>query len=209
MDRIVVIGGGGHAKVLIGLLKKLPWNVMGYVDPEERGIILGVPRLGGDDILPELLHTYGRCGAIIGVGKIDASPLRTTLQQAVEAAGFELPVAVSPHAVVNDEVALGPGTVVLDGAVVNSGSETGRGCIVNTNSTLEHDCRLGVNVHVASGATVCGGVTIGANCLIGAGATVVQNVRICDNCVLGAGSVVMQDIESPGTYVGVPVRRAK
>jgi sugar O-acyltransferase (sialic acid O-acetyltransferase NeuD family) len=208
MDRMIVIGGGGHAKVLIGVLKRLPWDVIGYTDPEERGVILGVPRLGDDAILPDVLRAQGRCGAIIGVGKVDASPLRTILQRRVEAMGFELPVVVSPHAVVNDEVALGPGTVILDGAVVNSGTETGRGCIVNTNSTLEHDCRLGDNVHIASGATVCGGVTIGHDCLIGAGATVAQGVGICGDCVVGAGAVVVRDVESPGTYVGVPAGKA-
>ena len=208
MHRMVVIGGGGHAKVLIGVLKRLAWDVVGYTDVEDRGLILGVRRLGDDAVLPELLRTYDRCGAVVGVGKIDASPVRTILQDRLEAMGFELSVVVSPRAIVNDEVTLGRGTAVLDGAVVNSGTETGRGCIVNTNSTLEHDCRLGDNVHVASAATVCGGVTIGHNCMIGAGATVVQGVSICDDCMVGAGAVVVRDINTPGVYVGVPAGRA-
>ena len=209
MDRIVVIGGGGHAKVLVSVLKKLAWDVVGYTDPEERGVILGVPRLGDDAVLAELLRTHGRCAAIIGLGKIDTSPRRALLLERVEAIGFAVPVVVSPQAVVNDEVALGLGTAVFDGAVVNSGTLTGRGCIINTNSTLEHDCRLGDNVHVASGATVSGGVTIGNNCMIGVGAMVVQGVSICDDCLVGAGAAVVRDIETPGTYAGVPAERAR
>ena len=209
MDKIVVIGGGGHAKVLVSVLKKLAWDVVGYTDPEERGVILGVPRLGDDAVLTDLLRTHGRCEAIIGLGQIDTSPQRALLLERVEAMGFEVPVVVSPQAVVNDEVTLGPGTAVFDGAVVNSGTVTGRGCIVNTNSTLEHDCRLGDNVHVASGSTVSGGVTIGNNCMIGAGATVVQGVTICDDCLVGAGATVVRDIVVPGTYMGVPAERAR
>jgi sugar O-acyltransferase (sialic acid O-acetyltransferase NeuD family) len=209
MDRIVVIGGGGHAKVLVSVLKTISWDVVGYTDPQDRGVILGVPRLGDDATLPGLLRTYRRCRAIIGVGKTDTSPTRIQLQDEVMTLGFEFPPIVSLRAVVNDEVELGAGTAVLDGVVVNSGTVTGTGCILNTNSTLEHDCRVGDNVHVASGATVSGGVTVGNNSMIGAGATVIQGVSICHDCLIGAGATVVSDIESPGTYVGVPARRTE
>jgi sugar O-acyltransferase (sialic acid O-acetyltransferase NeuD family) len=209
MEKLVVIGGGGHAKVLISVLKKLPWNVVGYTDVEDRGAILGVPCVGDDAMLPDILSTHWRCAALVGVGKVDASLLRMHLQERAESLGFTTPVIVSPDAIVNDEVVLGAGTAILDAAIVNSGTATGRGCIVNTNSTVEHDCHLGDNVHVASGATVCGGVTIGHNCLIGAGAIVVQGARICDGCLVGAGAVVTRDLLVPGTYVGLPAEHAR
>lgn len=209
MEKIVVIGGGGHAKVLVSVLKSVPWDVVGYTDPRDRGVILGVPYVGDDTILPELLGTLDGCCAIIGLGKIDASPTRIRLQEEVRALGFAFPVIVSTRALVNDEVELGPGTAVFDGVVVNSGTVTGSGCILNTNSTVEHDCRIGDNVHIASGATVCGTVTVGTSCMIGAGATVVQGVRICQECLIGAGATVCGDIETPGTYVGVPARRTR
>lgn len=207
MDSIVVVGGGGHAKVVIGVLRRLSWDVLGYTDAVDRGAVCGAVHLGDDAMLPEILSTHARCAAVIGVGKVDASPLRILLQKKVEAMGFFVPVVVSPTALVNEEVTLGSGTAVLDGAIVNSGTECGRGCIVNTNSTVEHDCRLGGNVHVASGATVCGGATVGNDCLVGAGATVIQGVRICDGCLIGAGAVVTRDLETPGVYVGVPAER--
>ncbi len=99
--------------------------------------------LGSDAVLPELLRTCKGCRAILGLGKIDASSTRIQLQEEIEAMGFEFPVVISPKAVVNDEVELGPGTAVLDGAVVNTGTVTGRACILNTNCTIEHDCRVG------------------------------------------------------------------
>ena len=209
MEKIIVIGGGGHAKVLVSVLKSVPWDVVGYTDPQDRGVILGVPYAGDDTILPELLRALdGRC-AVIGLGKIDASPTRIFLQERVTALGFGFPVIASARAVVNDEVELGAGTAVFDGAIVNSGTVTGSGCILNTNSTVEHDCRIGDNVHVASGATVSGGDTVGTNCMIGAGATVVQGVSICHDCLIGAGAAVVGDIERPGTYLGVPARRTE
>jgi sugar O-acyltransferase (sialic acid O-acetyltransferase NeuD family) len=203
----VVLGGGGHAKVVIAVLKHSGHDVLGYTDERDRGAILSVPYLGDDAGLPGILRAHGRCRAVVGVGKVDVSLRRLVLQAEVAALGFEFPVIVSRHAVVNEEVELGQGTVVLDGVVVNSGSKIGRACIVNTNSTVEHDCRIGDNVHVAPGATLSGGVTIGDHCLVGTGSSIVQGVSVCAGCLVGAGSAVVRDLKDPGTYVGIPARR--
>ena len=167
MDTIVVIGGGGHAKVLISVLKKSPYKPIGYTDRHNRGALLGVQHLGNDGILTGYAQAGGKLFAAIGLGMIDASDTRIRLMGDIASLGFSFPLIISPQAVVNEEVALGAGTVVFDGAVVNSGSVSGFLCILNTNSTVEHDCRLGDNVHIAPGTTVSGGVTIGDNCLIG------------------------------------------
>ncbi|KAA0890488.1 acetyltransferase [Oryzomonas rubra] len=209
MDRVVVIGGGGHAKVLICVLKKSGYDIAGYTDRQDKGLILGAPYLGDDSILAEMIRKDAACRAIIGIGKIDASDRRIRLQNELLALGYEFPPVVSPHAVVNEEVRLGAGTAVLDGVVVNSGSQIGRACILNTNSTVEHDCRIGDNVHIAPGVTLSGGVGVGDNCLIGTGANVIQGVGICPNCLIGAGSTVVKDITIPGTYVGNPAKRIR
>ena len=207
VDEIVVLGGGGHAKVLISVLRKLSWQIIGYTDDRDRGPILAAAYLGRDDELSGVMGVHPRCAAVVGVGKVDASPRRGCLQARLLELGFRVPVIVSPDAVVNEAVVLGAGTVVLDGAVVNTGAASGGHCILNTNSTVEHDCRLGDNVHVAPGATVCGGVTIGDDCMIGAGATVVQEVTLGAGCLVGAGATVVADLGTPGVYAGSPARR--
>jgi len=206
---VVVVGGGGHAKVLIAVLKKLGWRVVGFTDVRRRDPILGAAYLGDDDVLPDVLAAHPSCAALLGVGKVDDSVVRDRLGVDLRALGFAAPVVVSPCASVNEEVELGGGTAVFDGAVVNSGTVAGRICIVNTNSTVEHDCRLGDNVHVAPGATLSGAVRIGSHSMIGAGATIIQDVTVCSGCVVGAGAVVVADIESPGVYAGNPARRIR
>jgi sugar O-acyltransferase (sialic acid O-acetyltransferase NeuD family) len=204
VSEIVVIGGGGHAKVLISLLKKLEWSVLGYTDQRDRGDILGGRYLGDDSDLGAILELHAGCAALVGVGKVDASDMRARLQRRAGALGFEVPAVASPRAVVNEGVELGAGTVVFDGAVVNSGATVGDLCILNTNCTVEHDCRLGENVHVAPGATLSGTTTIGDGCMIGAGATVIHGITICAGAVIGAGAVVVADITKPGVYAGNP-----
>lgn len=204
---LVVVGGGGHAKVLISVLKKLEYRLVGYTDPQDKGPILGVPYLGTDDVLESLIARIDGCCAAIGLGKIDQSAKRLELAQYVRNLGFDLPPIVSPAAVTNEEVFVGAGTVVFDGVVVNSGTDVAELCVLNTNCTVEHDCSLGDNVHIGPGATVSGGVTIGSNAMIGAGSTILQGLTIAPGTLLGAGSTAIRDILVPGTYVGCPARR--
>jgi sugar O-acyltransferase (sialic acid O-acetyltransferase NeuD family) len=210
MNEILVLGGGGHSKVLISVLKKVGWQVLGYVDRKDCGLVLGVGYLGGDGVLPELRRRHRHCRAALGIGKIDASSdLRLRLQVELEELGFVLPAIVSPQAAINEEVNLGAGTVVFDGVVVNSGAVTGRACILNSNSTVEHDCRLGDNVHIAPGVTLSGAVDLGDRCMVGTGANIIQGVRVAAGCVIGAGATVVKDLVEPGTYVGNPARKLR
>jgi len=209
MRDIIVVGGGGHAKVVISILKKSGYAVKGYSDKQDRGVILGVPYLGNDSVLQDIaMHQLGQ-SAIIGIGKIDVSQIRLDLQNRMGTMGFDFPVVCSPHAIVNESVTLGPGTAIFDGVVINSGTKIGRACILNTGSTIDHDCLIGENVHVAPGVTLSGGVTIGAHSIVGTGANVIQSISICAGCLIGAGAVVVRDVTEPGTYVGSPARRIK
>jgi sugar O-acyltransferase (sialic acid O-acetyltransferase NeuD family) len=204
---VVIIGGGGHGKVLISVLKKLGHTLAGYTDPKEGDSILGVPYLGNDGILRELAQRERRAQAAIGVGKTDVSDFRSHLASQVQALGYGLPTIVSPQAMVNEAVELAEGVAVFDGAVVNSGTIVGRLCIINTSAIVEHDSWLGENVHVAPGAIINGGVTIGSHCLIGAGSTLIQGITVSGSCLIGAGSTVTSDLIISGTYAGSPARR--
>ena len=41
------------------------------------------------------------------------------------------------------------------------------------------------------------------------GATVSNGINICQDCMIGAGAVVVRDMETPGTYIGVPARKLR
>lgn len=157
---IAVIGGGGHAKVVINILRKLrKYRILGYTDPTDNGALLTVPYLGSDDDLIVLTATEGNLNAALGVGQVALGQPRYELWSRLRSAALAFPSVVSPAAIVNDDVCMGEGCVVMDGAVINTGVRMGDGVIVNTNSTIEHDVRLQEWVHVAPGATISGGVS--------------------------------------------------
>ncbi len=208
MIEIVVLGGGGHARVVISILKKLGvYLILGYTDVSDRGSISGVSFIGEDACLPGLLGEHPGCSAVIGVGNVRPDDARRRLYEKITAYGFIFPRVISPDAVVSDDVEVGEATVVMAGAVVNAGTVVGKGVILNTNCTVDHDCRIGDFVHVAPGATLSGGVKVGDSALIGAGATVIQYRTVSPFCTVGAGATVVEDLNEPGIYLGTPARR--
>ncbi len=210
MGNIVVIGGGGHARVVTNILKKnQQFRVIGYTDHEDKGSILGCPYLGNDSILESLIAQRQACAAAIGIGMVKVITARICVMENLEMLGFDIPAIVSKDAVLNENVIIGKASMVGDGAIINCGSKIGVCSIINTNSTVEHDCDIGSYVHIAPGAIISGEVKIGNHSFVGAGAIIIQGKTIGENVTIGAGATVVRDCLSPGTYIGTPARRIK
>lgn len=210
MEKIVVIGGGGHAKSVIGIIKRLKkYELLGYVDHSDNGEILGVKYLGKDDMLTDIKKKHSNCQAVIGIGAVQVSEKRKTLIGKLRQMNFKLPVIVSPEAVINEDVSLGDGTVVHDGAVVNVGTTIGEGCIINTHASIDHDCTIADFAHIAPGATLSGGVVVEEGSIISVGANIIQYKKVARGCLVGAGATVVEDCLDPGVYLGTPARLCK
>jgi sugar O-acyltransferase (sialic acid O-acetyltransferase NeuD family) len=208
VDKIVVIGGGGHAKVVISILKKMEeFELIGYVDMEDRGEILGLEYIGSDKMVEGLLNDRDVIKAVLGIGQLNDSSLRRDIARRLAKSGFSFPPIISPNAIVNEGVEIAEGTVVMDGVIINTGAMISRFCIINTRASIDHDCSIGEFTHIAPGATLSGGVEIGSDVLVGTGASIIQYRKIADSVIIGAGSAVWDDINDPGTYGGVPVRK--
>jgi UDP-perosamine 4-acetyltransferase len=206
--RVLGLGAGGHAKVVLEVLAAAGLDVVGLLDPRRdlwETKVLGVPVLGDDSLLSDHYHA-GVSHVFIGLGSGSDTRPRRRLYEHARKQGFDVVAALHPSASISGSARIGLGATILAGAIVNADAELGDNVILNTNAVVEHDCRLGSHVHVASGAVVASGVLIGDGVHVGAGATVIQDVEIGDGAVVGAGAVVVGDVE-PGTIVvGVPAR---
>ncbi len=200
--KLVIIGAGGHGKVVADVAGKLCfYETILFLD--DRGTVTeccGFPVAGKSGNAAEYI---GEADIFVAIGRADA---RARVMAGLIKAGASLPVLIHPDAVVGQGAVIGRGTVVMAGAVINSDAQIGEGCIVNTCSSVDHDCILKDYVHVSVGAHVAGGVQIGDKTWIGAGAVVSNHVKIAPDCMVGAGAVVVKDILVAGTYVGVPAR---
>lgn len=207
--RIVGIGAGGHAAVLIELLRALGnYEIVEVTDanPALWGQeVLGVPIRGGDDRLPALREAGVR-DAFVGVGAIRAVEPRRKVYEQARALGLEPVTLVHPTAHVSPSARLERGACVLAAAVVGTRVLVGCNVTVYSGVLLEHDAEVGEHTHLSPGVHVAGGVRIGAGCFIGIGASLIQGVRIGDGAIVGAGAVVLRDVPAAYTAVGVPAR---
>lgn len=201
----IVLGGGGHAGVVIDTLLSLGKSVIGYTDPlGGTRRILEIQCLGGDDVIA----TYEREEIQLanGLGSTGSTERRAALHQHFASRGYAFPPIVHPSAVVARSVQIGTGTQVMAGAVLQPNSRVGENVLVNTRASVDHDCVIESDVHVAPGVTISGSVYIEKGAHIGVGATIVQGRRIGALCIVGAGALVLRDVMPGTTVTGLPAR---
>ncbi len=205
MDKIVIIGFGGHAKSVIDSIRSTrEYELVGYTDIEDKHGALAY--LGTDEAL-KAIYESGTHNVTFGLGYMGKSSLRDRLYEHVKSIGFNLPVIIDPSASIALDAEIGEGTFVGKRAVVNADSHIGKMCIINTGSIVEHENEIGDFSHIAVGAVLCGNVKVGDHCLIGANSTVLQGVSVGKNSIVGAGSVVLSNVGENVTVVGTPAKK--
>lgn len=205
-NKIILLGGGGHAKVLIDLIRALnKYEITGILDPHlDLGILVsGISVLGGDNILTDLYKKNIK-NVCVSVGTEKDTDKRKKLYEKVKQLGFAVPSLVHPNAVVSKESKISEGTQIMAGAIIQTNSSVGENTILNTTSVIEHDCNIGKHVHICPGAIISGGSSIGEGVFIGANATVIQGIKIGNKAKVAAGAVVINDIEEKKVVKGVP-----
>lgn len=200
---VVIIGAGGHGKVIADIVLQSGDRVVGFLDDNaaQNDSVADLPILGRICDYAK----YKEAQFVIAIGN---SAVRQKIAEELRDVNWY--TAIHPATAISPlSVRIGEGSVVMANAVINPGASVGRHCIVNTAAVVEHDNVIGDFCHISVGAKLAGTVTVGAHSWIGIGAVISNNLSICDHCTVGAGGVVVKDIAGPGTYVGIPVRKIK
>jgi sugar O-acyltransferase (sialic acid O-acetyltransferase NeuD family) len=202
--KTVGLGAGGHAAVVIEILRALHAapEIVGLLDPAGGADVLGVPVLGGDELLDGLEAE----AFFVGAGSTRDTSLRRRLFDLGRAAGLAPLDAVHPAATLAASAQAGQGVTVMAGVTVNARARLGHNVVVNTGAIVEHDCVVEDHAYVASGAVLGGGVRVGEGAHVGLGASVNQGIAIGAGAVVGSGAVVVRDVEPGVVVVGVPAR---
>ena len=205
---VIIVGAGGHGRVLADALLLSGRTVLGFVDADTMlhdTTVMGLKVMGDDARL--LAGDWPEAMLVNGIGGPPGGRSRRDVQMRLESDGRRFTGVRHPSAVVSPFAEVDDTAQVLARAVVQAGAVVGPGCIVNTGAVIEHDCRLEPFTHCAPGSILCGDVRIGATCHIGAGAVVREGVTLGDGVVVGAGAVVVDDHAGPALLLGVPARR--
>ena len=195
-EEVIIIGAGGHAKVIADIIIESGDEVLGFLDDAPSNNKFFFRRILGK--VEDAVKFRDDAKFIIGIGNNE------TRKQIAEKYDLEWYTAIHPTAVIGLDVNIGVGSAVMAKAVINTGTMIGRHCIINTASVVEHDNNIAGYVHISPGVMVGGTVDIGERTHIGIGAAIKNNLSITSGCLIGAGAVVVKDIQEQGTYVGVP-----
>ena len=207
MKEIILLGAGGHAAVILDILKAQIANgekikIKGLLDDSGKLEWMGYPILGStleaNDFNEE--NTY----FIIAIG---SNKIRYKLGEKYSHLQFF--TAIHPSSIIGSQVNIGAGSVVMPNVVINANSQIGQHVIINTGVIVEHDNLIGDYVHLSPNATLCGTVRVKPLTHIGAGVTVIQGKIIGRQSMIGAGATVITDIPDQVVAVGTPAKVIK
>jgi sugar O-acyltransferase (sialic acid O-acetyltransferase NeuD family) len=206
MDQgLVIVGAGGHGRVVAEVAAAAGRRVLGFVDA---AITVGTPVNGLPVLAAEvdgLLADHPPASTQVFVA-IGDNLRRSQVAAHATTLGYAAPILVHPQAVVSPTATLAHGTVVMAGVVINANASVGALCIVNTGATLDHDNELADGVQICPGVHAAGAVRFGRGAFVGTGASIVPGVRIGVDARVGAGAVVTRDVADRTTVVGNPAR---
>ena len=205
---LVLIGAGGHAKVVLALAVARGRKIIGVCDPvlvrDGVSVWNGIPVLGDDNALSQLdCSTFE---LINGIGQLVGSPLRRRIFERFSGAGHHFAILIHPAAWVAPGVKLAEGVQIMAGAIIQPGVLIGENTVINTKASIDHDCIVGAHVHVAPGATLCGNVELEQDVFVGAGAVLIQGLCVGHDAIVGAGVTLTRNLECKQVLIGAPSR---
>lgn len=172
---VMILGAGGHAKVLAEALRLQGVSLLGMTSNDE-----------------EVLNRYSpdKIDLVNGVGCVHVNPQRRELFERFKSKGYRFASVIHPSSVIAQDVSLGEGVQIMAGVIIQPGSSIGDNALLNTRVSVDHDCVIGSHVHLAPGVILSGGVTIGEGCHVGTGSVVIQGVHIERNTFIKARQLV-------------------
>ena len=198
MNKLIIIGAGGHGKVAADIAQQVGYTDIAFLDDH------GNASLRVIGTTADISKHVGDADFFVAIGN---AMVRKRFFDELKNLNATVVRLIHPRAMIAHRAVLGEGVLVAAGALVGVDAVLGDGAIVNTLASVDHDCKLGNFSHISAGVHMAGTMQIEDFTFVGVGASVVQN--ICSNCIIGAGAVVAKPITESGTYVGVPARKIK
>ena len=204
---LLILGAGGHTRVLLDCLKNYKCTIIGLTDSsvdKHASEQLGVKVIGNDHEV--LKFAPGDILLVNGLGSVGIIAKRKELFKYFKTNGYYFAQVIHPSAVIGSQVETGEGVQLMAGAIIQPGCFIDDNVLINTKVSVDHDCEIGKNVHVAPGVTLSGNVRIEDDVHLGSGTTIIQGIRVGMGSIIGAGSLVLDNIPPYVKAMGVPAK---
>lgn len=208
MRKALILGTGGHCRVVLSMLMARKSHVIGAVveldTPRVGEVIMGVSVIP----LPTMLSDFSAKDDVDVFLAIGNNDLRRRWWDRVKDLGFSTPNLISSYSLIDDHATIGDGNIICARAFIGAQAELGSNNLVNTAAVVDHEVTIQHHCHLAPSSTIGGRTHISDLCMIGAGATIVNGLFIARNTLVGAGATLIRPVKEPnGVYVGVPAKR--
>lgn len=208
---VLLIGAGGHAKVLIELIHQSDdyyiEAVIGRND-EIHEEIMGYKILKGDIYLADY-KAKGINLVAIGIGGYTNNNKRKDLFRNLKNDGYKIINLVHPSAIVSQSVVLGEGVVIFSGVTINTEVIIGDNTVIATGANIDHETIIEDHVLISAGVTVGAGNIIKQGALLALGANVISRVVIGENTLVAAGAVVVSNVAKDTVVYGIPAKEKR
>ena len=206
---VIVLGSGGHAKVVIDILHQMTdYEIIGVTSTNLKhgDLFQGHEVLGDDNVLP-LYKKNGINYVVMGIGGYRDNNLRKTLFQQIRNLGFDFVNVIHPLAILSETSKLGKGVTIFPGAIINTEVKIGDNVIIATGASVDHETIIENHVLVSAGVTIGANSIIKEGALLALGSKVISGITIGSNSLIAAGAVVVNDIRDNQKVFGLPAKR--
>jgi sugar O-acyltransferase (sialic acid O-acetyltransferase NeuD family) len=114
---------------------------------------------------------------------------------------------IHPSITLNQTIKIGCGAIILQNSILTTSITIGDFSVIHSFSVIAHDVVIGNFFTSGYGVKISGSVKIGDNVFLGTNSAIKQEICIVDNVVVGLSSAVVKNIDSSGTFVGIPAKK--
>ncbi|MFD1037063.1 acetyltransferase [Virgibacillus byunsanensis] len=204
---IIVIGNGGHAKVLVDILLVQNKKIIGYTAPTEEENDYGLTYIGKDDAILE--YSPEEVVLVNAIGSTSNTEHRKKIYDYFKSNFYSFTNVIHPKTIIAKNTKLGEGVQIMAGTVIQPFTQIADNSIINTSVCIDHDCIIGKHSHIAPRTTLSGRVIVGESTHLGVGTTIIQNVEIGSNVLIGASSLVLKNIKTGSKAYGIPAKEVE
>jgi len=201
MSELLIIGAGGHAKVVVeAAILQAKYKIVGLTDEAvaENSEILGYK-------VRRQMSDFGlrRGYFIVAIG--DNATRKQRFEEML-ALGWEPATIVHPTAVISRYCTIGEGSMICLRASICTEAKLGQNVILNSGGIVSHECSVGAHSHISVGVSLAGRTRVGEGVLMGVASCTIPGTRIGNWSTVGAGAAVIRDVSDQCTVVGVPAK---
>jgi len=190
---VIVLGAGGHAKVIIDILSQKKINILGMATLNNSKKANYDFKIFSDE---EVIANFDseEINLVNGLGSLPNDNKRYELSKKYLDFGYKFINIIHTSSIISKSTKILDGAQIMAGVIIGPGCKVGEGTIVNSQSSIDHDCEIENYSHICPGVVCSGNVKIGSFVHISTGVSIINNISIGDNSIIYPGVTLVKDV---------------